>query len=71
MLHGQYACLNLPEDWPAKKRDALHNSPEAVQARADAEKRSTKDLQTRCKAKAKAWQAQNKAKRREKRRKTG
>ncbi len=69
MLHGQYAYLNLPEDWPEEKREALYNSPEAVQARTDAEKRSTKDLQARCKAKAKAWQAQNKAKRRAKRRK--
>jgi len=70
MLHGQYAYLNFPEDWPPKKRDALHDSPEAVQARADAKKRSTKRLQAQCKARVKAWQAKNKAKRREKRRKT-
>jgi hypothetical protein len=40
MLHGEYAYLNFPDDWPAEARDALHNSPEAVQARAHAKRRS-------------------------------
>ena len=68
MLHGQYAYLNFPEDWPPAKREALYNSPEAVQARASVKKRSTKALRAKCRARVKAWKAQNKAKRREKRR---
>ena len=69
MLHGQFAYLNLPDEWPEDKREALYNSPEARKARAQAKKRSTKRLRARCRARAKAWQAQNKARRREKRRK--
>jgi hypothetical protein len=41
-LHGQYAYLNFPNEWPPDKRDALYNSPQAVQARAEARKRSRK-----------------------------
>jgi len=50
MLHGQYAYLNLPEEWPPEKREALYNSPEAVQARAEAKKRSAKLLRAKRKA---------------------
>jgi hypothetical protein len=32
-LHGEFAYLNFPQDWPPEKRDALYNSPQAVQAR--------------------------------------
>jgi hypothetical protein len=46
-LHGQYAYLNFPEEWPAEKRDALHNSPEAAQARAEAKRRSRRLAQAR------------------------
>jgi len=46
-LHGQYAYLNLPDEWTAEQREALYNSPEAIQARADAKKRSAKLLRAR------------------------
>jgi hypothetical protein len=46
-LHGEYAYLNLPEEWPPEKREALYNSPEAVQARAEAKRRSRKLLRAR------------------------
>jgi hypothetical protein len=49
-LHGEYAYLNLPDEWTAAQRQALYNSPEAVQARAEAKKRSAKLLRTRRKA---------------------
>jgi hypothetical protein len=42
MLHGQFAYLNLPDEWPEPQRQALYNSPEAVQARAEAQRRSRK-----------------------------
>jgi hypothetical protein len=49
-LHGQYAYLNFPEEWPAAKREALYNSPEAVQARAEAKKRSARLLRAKRKS---------------------
>ena len=50
MLHGEYAYLNLPEEWPPAKREALYNSPEAIQARAEAKRRSRKFLRAKRKA---------------------
>jgi hypothetical protein len=49
-LHGKYAHLNLPEEWPPEKREALYNSPEAVQARAEANRRSAKVIAAKRKA---------------------
>ncbi|MBN2269111.1 MAG: hypothetical protein JXN61_00760 [Sedimentisphaerales bacterium] len=65
MLHGRYAYLNFPDHWPPKQRKALYNSPEAVQARADIEKRSTKRLRARRKARLKASLARQKLRRSE------
>jgi len=50
MLHGQYASLNLPDEWPPEKREALYDSPEAVQARAEAKRRSVRLLRAKGKA---------------------
>jgi hypothetical protein len=50
MLHGQFAYLNLPDEWTVAQREALYNSPEALQARAEAKKRSAKLMRTRRKA---------------------
>jgi hypothetical protein len=50
MLHGRFAFLNFPEQWSPEHREALYRSPEAVQARAEAKKRSTRLLRARRKA---------------------
>jgi len=46
-LHGRYAYLNLPEEWPPQRREALYNSPDAVQARAEVKRRSRKLLRAK------------------------
>lgn len=51
MLHGQYAYLNLPGEWPEPQREALYHSPEAIQARANAQKRSRNLRRAKPKAK--------------------
>ena len=49
-LHGQFAYLNLPDEWTPEQREALYSSPEALHARAEAKKRSAKLLRARRKA---------------------